>query len=204
MPIAVLPLTTYYEVERRLFRWAGRLPSGWRRFRIVSRVLKFAMAASTLSIVSGGALLVTSPLPTGALPSPEGSGCTRTTVPTITSVSPVVAEQTQTITITGTCFGSGNTSTSSDTRFFQITDKTASPIWNACHTVHHDLVTCTVTEWTKTEIVFSGFTGSYGANNWSLQPGDKLKFGVWNLHDTNVQTFKNAGTKTVIVSSGSD
>ncbi len=164
--------------------------------------LKCAIAASSVSIVFSGVLLASSPLTTGAFASPAGgAGCTKTTVPTITSVSPVVAEKTQTITITGTCFGAGNTFTSSDTRYFQITDETASPIWNACHTVAHDLVTCTVTKWTNKEIVFAGFTGSYGRENWKLQPGDTLEFGVWNLHDKNVKTFENAGTATVIVSS---
>ncbi len=171
----------------------------------MSHALKCAVAASSLSILFSGAMLASSPPPTGALASPAGgAGCTRTTVPTITSVSPVVAEKTQTITITGTCFGAGNTFKSSDTRFFQITDETASPIWNACHTVAHDLVTCTVTKWTNKTIVFAAFTGSYGTRNWKLQPGDTLEFGVWNLHDKKVKTFENAGTATLIVSSSSD
>jgi len=140
-------------------------------------------------------------------PAPQQT-CRSATIPTITSVSQVVAAQTQTITLAGTCFGAGNTFTASTNYWFQIKDKTAEGNWNGCHTsaVTTDLVRCTVTQWTNTQIVFTGFSGPYGGHvhklYWELNPGDRVKFSVWNLslNHSEVDHTTDAGNMTVIVS----
>lgn len=169
----------------------------------MSRVLKAVVAASSLFIALDGASLAASAVPAGAARTPAtGGSCSPTTVPTISSVSAVAAEeQTQKITITGTCFGSGNTFTASDNLWFQIIDKTGA--WSGCHTSSYpenDTVTCTVTKWTNSKIVFSGYTGDYGSEDYTLQTGDHLVFCVWNLDTTNTATRSNAGKKSVRVS----
>ena len=76
-------------------------------------LLKVLVATSSVSIALGGASLAVSAASADEPTSPAaGVSCSPTTVPRISSVSAVAAiEQTQTITITGTCFGSGNTFT---------------------------------------------------------------------------------------------
>jgi hypothetical protein len=169
----------------------------------MSKVLKVAAAAATLSIALGGASLAASAVPAGAARTPATSGgCSPTTVPKITSISAVAAiEQTQTITVKGTCFGSGNTFTTSDNEWLQIIDKTGS--WSACHVSSYpenDTVTCTVTKWTNSKIVFTGFSGLYGSLNYTLQSGDHLLFCVWNLSASDTAQRNNAGKKSVSVS----
>ena len=41
-------------------------------------------------------------------------------------------------------------------------------------------MTLNITSWTNTEIVVSGFTGSYGSGNWKLNSGDIVDVQVWN------------------------
>jgi hypothetical protein len=37
-----------------------------------------------------------------------------------------------------------------------------------------------VKSWEDTQIVLSGFSGSYGAKGWKLSPGDQIEIAVWN------------------------
>jgi aryl-phospho-beta-D-glucosidase BglC (GH1 family) len=97
---------------------------------------------------------------------------------TITSVSPISAQQTQTIVIEGSGFGS-HTPFNGNLPVFQITDLTRG--WRAGNNFYccGDWVTVNVTEWTDTKIVVAGFTGSYGGGL-ALSPGDKVEICVWN------------------------
>jgi hypothetical protein len=99
----------------------------------------------------------------------------------ISSVGPFVAGGSQTVEITGTCFGSGNTSSGADTAYFRVSDLTSG--WNACWTNDPgtDSVTCNVSSWSDNEITFSGYTGDYGLDNvWVVNNGDSLEVQVWN------------------------
>jgi hypothetical protein len=37
-----------------------------------------------------------------------------------------------------------------------------------------------VESWTDSQIVLSGFSGSYGEQGWKLNTGDELEIAVWN------------------------
>jgi hypothetical protein len=99
--------------------------------------------------------------------------------PTITMVSPILPQQTQTITITGSGFGTlqpydGN---SPSIRIHDVTGQ-----WGAGHIGpgDFDAVHLAVASWTDSQIVISGFTGAYGQNNWTLQLGDQVEVQIWN------------------------
>jgi serine/threonine-protein kinase len=111
-------------------------------------------------------------------PSSSPSACT----PAITGVGAFGATGTQTVQITGSCFGAGNTSSGADTAYFRISDLTAG--WNACWTGDPgtDLVTCDISAWTGNQIIFSGFTGDYGQANYVVAEGDDIEVQVWNPH----------------------
>lgn len=103
------------------------------------------------------------------------------TRPTITAVTPIVAKQTQQITIEGHGFGYYYTPLNGlDTPYLAIGDDTGH--WSAGRTVpeNADDVTLRVRTWTDTEIVIDGFAGEYGQKGWVLKPGDKVKARVWN------------------------
>jgi serine/threonine protein kinase len=143
-----------------------------------------------------------SPAP-GVPPPPGGSGTTspppppRPCTPRIATVSAFEAAGTQTVYITGSCFGTGNTSSATDTEFFEITDRTKG--WSGCWTNGPgDLVTCNIFSWTGSEISFSGFTGYYGQGGWVVSNGDDIEVKVWNA-----QSGKGPATCQVIVGSGS-
>jgi hypothetical protein len=97
-------------------------------------------------------------------------------------VGPFEATATQTVEITGSCFGTGNTSSGADTAYFRISDLTAG--WNACWTNDPgtDLVTCDISTWINNQIIFSGFTGDYGQANYVVTHGDDIEIQVWNPH----------------------
>ena len=107
-------------------------------------------------------------------------------------MSTFAATQTQTVTIEGSCFGTGNTYSGTDSAYFAITDNTypseespaGVPWWQACSSTASpygpNSVTCDVTAWTDTSITFSGYTSGYGSNNWVVNPGDALVISVWN------------------------
>lgn len=99
----------------------------------------------------------------------------------ITSVSAVTDQETQTITILGSGFGTHSPYTG-DSSYLDIGDHTKD--WAAgcvgCQ------VTLVVDSWTDTTIVLGGFAGAWGAPNplnpgttWTLSPGDVLHINVW-------------------------
>jgi len=106
------------------------------------------------------------------------------TPPVITAVSPIVAQQFQTVIITGSGFGTlqaynGNSS------YIRITDLTSN--WSAgnsesCGPIYGcpDPVSLTISSWTDSQIIVIGFTGGYGQSNHALKFGDHTELYVWN------------------------
>jgi hypothetical protein len=127
--------------------------------------------------------------------SPPPAACT----PSINSVGSFTATGTQTVQISGSCFGTGNTSSGADTPYFRITDVTAN--WNACWTNDPgtDSITCSVSSWTNNEITFTGFNGGYGTGTWVVNSGDLIKIQVWNA-----QSGKGPATYEVTAGGGAD
>jgi hypothetical protein len=120
------------------------------------------------------------------------SGGTDTCVTTITSVSAILPQQTQTITITGAGFGSQAPYTG-DSKYIELTDSTRS--WNAGMT--GDNVTLAVSSWTDSQIVLTGLSGTYGPNTHCIAPGDQLSVKVWNAG-----TGGGPATYSLVASSG--
>jgi hypothetical protein len=76
-----------------------------------------------------------SPSPGGggaSSPPPSPASSPTSCMPQIATVGAVEAAGTQTVYITGSCFGTGNTSSAADTQYFEITDVTKG--WSACWT----------------------------------------------------------------------
>jgi len=98
----------------------------------------------------------------------------------LNAVGPFEAGAAQTVEITGCGFGTGDTTSRADSADFRISDLTAG--WNACSTRDPgtDSVTCDISSWTNTTIVFSGFAGDYGQYTWAVAKGDKIGIQVWN------------------------
>ncbi|MGA8763264.1 MAG: Ig-like domain-containing protein [Candidatus Sulfotelmatobacter sp.] len=103
--------------------------------------------------------------------------------PKITRISKIAAQKFQTITITGSGFGTQNAYTG-DSDFISLLDTTAG--WQAgyegcllgfCTT---DTVTLVVNEWTDTKITLGGFSGEYGQNNFFLTIGDNEQISIFN------------------------
>lgn len=103
---------------------------------------------------------------------------------------------TQTINITGSGFGS-HAPYNGDSYYIQITDVTKN--WNAgyCDPTLNppgnpnsclplvgvspsDAIGLNIASWTDTNIQITGFTASYGQNNWTLDSGDQVQVEVWN------------------------
>jgi serine/threonine protein kinase len=105
--------------------------------------------------------------------------------PGIAAVGTFEATATQTVEISGSCFGAGSTTSGADTAYFRISDLTAG--WNACWTGDPgtDLVTCGISSWTDDEITFSGYTGDYGQYNYVVAEGDEIEIQVWNPQSGN-------------------
>ena len=114
---------------------------------------------------------------------------------TITAVSPILPQQTQTITITGEGFGTQSAYTGGSS-YIELTDTTAGS-WNAGHT--GDAVTFVVSSWTDKQIVITGLSGEYATHGWCISPGDKLSFSVWNA-----QTGKGPAVYPITASSGAN
>ena len=134
---------------------------------------------------------------TVANPSPGGglsSGASFTINPIgsslqISSVSQILAQQAQTITITGSGFGT-QAPYSGDSLYIAIFDVTVGN-WSAGYAgpcfqgACNDGVGLVVTSWTDTQIVLGGFTGEWGANNWKLNNGDQVRIYVWSAPSGN-------------------
>jgi serine/threonine protein kinase len=149
-----------------------------------------------MGLVIGGAVVVVG---AGAAigASLAGGSAPACTAPQIASVSAFQATATQTVQITGNCFGTGNTSSAVDTAYFRISDLTKG--WNACWTLDPDTdsVTCDISSWTAQGITFSGYTGDYGA--YTVDAGDQIKVQVWNP-----QSGKGPATCQVVAGSGAN
>jgi hypothetical protein len=110
-------------------------------------------------------------------PTPAATGpCT----PTINAAGPFESPATQTVEITGSCFGIGNPTSGTDTAYLHISDLTAG--WNACWTgdPNTDFITCGLLSWTNQKITFSGFSGDYGPSGYVIADGDHIRIQVWN------------------------
>src|SRR5262249_30647352 len=92
----------------------------------------------------GGGPAPSSPRGGGASsPSPSPASSPTSCRPRIATVGPFEAAASQTVYVTGSCFGTGNTSSAADTQYFEITDLTTR--WSACWTNGPgDLVTCNI------------------------------------------------------------
>lgn len=96
-------------------------------------------------------------------------------IPIINSVSTISNQQIQTININGSGFGTSNPYTG-DTSFIRLEDETK--FWGAGYTGPcslggcFDAVTLIVSSWTDSQIVLGGFSGAWGANNWTLDNGN--------------------------------
>lgn len=136
--------------------------------------------------------------PTGGSSSAALSSPPPSCSPAIATVGPFAAAAAQTVEITGSCFGTGNTTSAADTDYFRVTDLTAG--WNACWTNDPgtDSVTCDISSWSDSKIVFSGYTGYYGQNTWTVTEGDQIEIQVWNP-----QSDRGPATCTVVAGSGS-
>lgn len=114
------------------------------------------------------------------------------TKPKIHSLSKITTGQFQTITITGTGFGTHAPYTG-DSDFIAFNDKTKG--WQAGYTKFNDTVTLIVQHWTNTKIVLGGFSGAWGTHNYTLSVGDKVQIQVWNA-----ETLAGPANKSTTVS----
>ena len=119
-----------------------------------------------------------------------------TGIPVITSVSAVTAQQNQTITITGSGFGTKAAYTGTS-NFISVIDTAKS--WQAGY--GFDAITLVVTSWTDTQIVLGGFSGSYGSGTYYLSPNDQLELNLFNAQTGSGpgacdNVFVNAGPTT--------
>jgi protein involved in polysaccharide export with SLBB domain len=125
------------------------------------------------------------------------SSGTDTCAPQVTSVSAILPQQTQTITINGSGFGAQGSYTG-DSSYISLVDSSgASAPWGAGFT--GSSVSLAVSSWTDTQIVLSGFSGNYGVGGWCVRPGDQLSVRIWNAN-----TGQGPATYPIIASSGPD
>jgi hypothetical protein len=111
-----------------------------------------------------------------------GAAISESVQPVITSVSTILPEQTQQITIVGCGFGNLQPYTG-DSSYIQISDLTKG--WNAgtnrwAGLGGGDWTTLHITSWTNTQIIISGFSGDYGTFGWTLSQGDHIEIDIWN------------------------
>ncbi len=97
--------------------------------------------------------------------------------PKITSISKVTTAKHQTITITGSGFGTHKAYTG-NSPFISLYDQNRK--WEAGYQPDGDTVTLIVHSWTDTKITLGGFAGKWGTSNFTLAVGNKVKFRVWN------------------------
>jgi len=96
--------------------------------------------------------------------------------PKITSISKVTAQRYQTITITGTGFGTMNPY-SGDSNFLAFNDGTGG--WQAGYAPDGNGEGLIVNSWTDTQIVLGGFSGNFG-EQYLPHIKDKIWISVWN------------------------
>jgi hypothetical protein len=123
------------------------------------------------------------------------SSGTDTCAPKITSVSPILPQQTQTITISGVGFGT-QTAYTGDSSYIELTDTTGTS-WSAGYTGNS--VTLSVSSWSDSQIVLTGFSGAYGTGSWCIKPGDQLSVRVWNA-----LSGKGPAVYPIVAASGTD
>jgi len=121
-------------------------------------------------------------------------GTTPGSLPAITAVSPIASQQTQSITVTGSGFGSLAAFTG-DSNFIELVDNSGTP-WAAGHTGNG--VTLAVSSWTDSQIILGGLSGSYGTTH-CIRPGDHLSVNVWNA-----QTGAGPAIYSLVAASGTD
>jgi protein involved in polysaccharide export with SLBB domain len=119
--------------------------------------------------------------------------------PTITSVSPIAPQQTQTITISGSGFGT-QSAYNGDSNYILFADPAGIPPWYAGNASNP--VTLSVSSWSDTQIVITGFTGQYGTDGMCISPGDQLYIKVWNTQTGNGPAYypitASSGTNTCV------
>jgi len=130
--------------------------------------------------------------------SPSGVETSNLGEPRVESVSAVMSKQTQTITLTGSGFGT-HEPYSGDSDYIRISDLTKR--WNAGWSKDpgSDKVTLIVSSWTDTSIVISGFDGAYGAWGNSVSAGDTISFQLWNA-----QTGLGPATYSTVASANAE
>jgi hypothetical protein len=105
-----------------------------------------------------------------------------TSGPGIQSVSNILPQQTQTITITGSGFGT-QAAYNGDSAYIAIGDGSG-VTWQAGYANSSvgidDAVTLSISSWTDAQIILAGFTGAYGSGGWALSQGDLLSVSIWN------------------------
>ncbi len=117
------------------------------------------------------------------------------TTPQITGVTFAGSGQNTTITITGTGFGSAPSGIpfTGDINNLVLTDFRAhsasgSSLFEAGGNLwgvrSPDSVTLDYRSWSSTQIVISGFAGTYGQNGATFEPGDPITITLWNSADT--------------------
>jgi hypothetical protein len=115
--------------------------------------------------------------------------------PIITGVSALSTQQLQTITITGSGFGTQAPYTG-DSSSILFDDRVCAPTSFSAGfagtfpggllpcisspVVVGDLVTLIVNSWTDTSITLGGFAGAWGSFGWTLGTGDPFELFVWN------------------------
>jgi hypothetical protein len=143
-----------------------------------------APGASSSRSGDGGSSLSSPGRSGGSSPSSQPSASPPLCTPKIATAGPFEAAGSQTVEVTGSCFGAGNTASAADTAYFEITDLTKG--WSACWTDGPgDLVTCNISSWTNDGITFSGYTGYYGQGGWVVSDGDEIEVQVWNPQSSN-------------------
>ncbi len=99
------------------------------------------------------------------------------TTPRITTVSMITTAQHQTITITGSGFGTHKAYTG-DSNFISFYNNNKK--WEAGYKPDGDTVTLIVHGWTNTKITLGGFAGQWGTQNFTLAAGNKVKIRIFN------------------------
>jgi DNA-binding winged helix-turn-helix (wHTH) protein len=159
------------------------LPVHNESYRAANRFLMALVIVSTMTVAAMAAFLVRHVgLSRSSVSEVQASAAvTKPEVaPEIASVSPVRPQSRQRIVIKGRGFGSHVPYSDTDSPYLAIRDKTAH--WAAGRIIpwNWDEVMLDVESWTDSQIVLSGFSGSYGEQGWKLNTGDELEIAVWN------------------------